>query len=332
MTEPIIYSGAISHQSKNEWNELNWDSIQRNVRRLQMRIVKATQERRWGKVKALQHLLTRSFSGKALAVKQVTENKGKRTSGVDRQLWFTPQRKITAVDELKQRGYKTSALRRIYIPKANGNKRPLGIPTMKDRAMQALYLLALDPIAETTGDPNSYGFRKGRSTADAIEQCFCMLAKRSSPVWILGYRLLSEGKLVIAKHSLERIQDKVRVITRRNRGESLETIISDLNKTLRGWGGYFQLTEWPSQMQSLESWIRRKLRCYRLKQRKQTWPIATFLISLGVPARSAWPTARSGKGWWRLSKSIPVHQAMNKDWFKEIGLKDILPDKDLVKV
>lgn len=148
----------------------------------------------------------------------------------------------------------------------------------------------------------------------------------------LGYRLLSEGKLVIAKHSLERIQDKVRKITRRNRGESLETVISDLNKILRGWGGYFQLTEWPSQMNNLESWIRRKLRCYRLKQRKQTWPIATFLISLGVPARSAWPLAKSGKGWWRLSKSIPVHHAMNKAWFKEIGLKDILPDKALVKV
>ena len=185
MTDTVMYPGAISHQPKKAWQCINWPLAQRNVKRLQTRIVKATQEGRWGKVKALQRLLTHSFSGKALAVKQVTENKGKRTSGVDRQLWFTPQRKTAAIDELQQRGYQPSVLKRIYIPKANGNKRPLSIPTMKDRAMQALYLLALDPIAETTGDPNSYGFRKGRSPADAIEQCFCMLAKGNSPVWIL---------------------------------------------------------------------------------------------------------------------------------------------------
>jgi len=185
MTDTAMYPGAISRQPKKEWSDINWPCVQRNVKRLQARIVKATQEGRWGRVKALQHLLTHAFSGKAIAVKQVTENKGKRTSGVDHQLWFTSQRKRAAIDELKLRGYKTSPLRRIYIPKANGQERPLSIPTMKDRAMQALYLLALDPIAETTGDLNSYGFRKERSAADAIEQCFCVLAKQSSPVWVL---------------------------------------------------------------------------------------------------------------------------------------------------
>ena len=148
----------------------------------------------------------------------------------------------------------------------------------------------------------------------------------------LGYRLLSEGKLVIAQHSLERIRDKVRRITRRNRGVSLETVISDLNKTLRGWGNYFQLTERPSQLGNLESWIRRKVRCYRLKQRKRSWSIAKFLMSLGVPARNAWILAKSEKGWWRLSVSIPVHHAMNNSWFREIGLINLMPNKALLNV
>jgi len=179
-----VQAGALSRPAV-DWNTINWHSAQRMVRRLQARIVKATQDERWGKVKALQHLLTHSFSGKQIAVKQVTENSGKRTPGVDRILWNTPVKKEAAVHDLKQRGYQALPLRRLYIPKANGKMRPLGIPTMKDRAMQALYLLALDPVAESTADPNSYGFRKDRSTADAIAQCFTALGKKHSPQWIL---------------------------------------------------------------------------------------------------------------------------------------------------
>jgi len=179
-----VQAGALSRPAV-DWNTINWHSAQRIVRRLQARIVKATQDRRWGKVKALQHLLTHSFSGKQVAVKQVTENSGKRTPGVDRSLWNTLVKKEAAVHDLKQRGYQALPLRRLYIPKANGKMRPLGIPTMKDRAMQALYLLALDPVAESTADPNSYGFRKDRSTADAIAQCFMALGKKHSAQWIL---------------------------------------------------------------------------------------------------------------------------------------------------
>lgn len=180
----VVQAGALSRFVV-DWQVINWPAAQRIVRRLQARIVKAIQDKRWGKVKALQHLLTRSFSGKAIAVKQVTENSGKRTPGVDRIVWNTPVKKEAAVHNLKQRGYQALPLRRLYIPKPNGKMRPLGIPTMKDRAMQALYLLALDPVAESTADPNSYGFRKDRSTADAIAQCFNVLGKRHSPQWIL---------------------------------------------------------------------------------------------------------------------------------------------------
>jgi RNA-directed DNA polymerase len=179
-------TGALSTPAAT-WHTIDWYTVHRTVRRLQARLVKAVQVGRWGKVRALQHLLTHSFSGKAIAVKRVTSNDGKRTPGVDGVIWDTPEKKACAVLKLRQRGYQAQPLRRIYIPK-NGSTnrfRPLSIPTMHDRAMQALYLLALDPIAETQGDPNSYGFRTERTTADAIGQCFTVLAHKHAAPWIL---------------------------------------------------------------------------------------------------------------------------------------------------
>jgi N-terminal domain of reverse transcriptase len=112
-------AGALSRVELNR-PAIDWQAAHRVVRRLQARIVKATREKRWGKVRALQHLLTHSFSGKAVAVKQVTENSGKRTPGVDRVVWNTPAKKEAAVQALKQRGYQPLPLRRVYIPKSNG--------------------------------------------------------------------------------------------------------------------------------------------------------------------------------------------------------------------
>jgi RNA-directed DNA polymerase len=177
-------AGASLHPSV-DWNCIDWYKVQREVRRLQARIVQATQEGRWGKVKALQHLLTHSFSGKALAVRRVTENQGKHTPGIDGERWSTPEKKARAIGTLRQRGYHAQPLRRVYIPKANGKRRPLGIPTTQDRAMQALYLLALQPIAETTADPHSYGFRPERSTADALVYTHTILAGKNRAQWIL---------------------------------------------------------------------------------------------------------------------------------------------------
>jgi RNA-directed DNA polymerase len=168
-----------------DWDLIDWVPIADAVTRLQVRIAKATQAGRWNKVQALQRLLTRSRNGRLLAVKRVTENAGKRTAGVDGRIWKTPMSKLKASQALKHRGYRPQPLRRVYIPKSNGKERPLGIPTMHDRAMQALWLMALTPVAETTADPNSYGFRPKRSTADAIEQCFKALAKRDSARWVL---------------------------------------------------------------------------------------------------------------------------------------------------
>lgn len=130
-------------------------------------------------------MLTHSISAKALAIRRVTENRGKRTAGIDGELWGTLETKAKAIHRLKNKGYKASPVRRIKIPKSNGKWRPLGIPTMIDRAMQALHLLSLDPISETLADRNSYGFRPYRSCADAIARCFQLLSRKISPIWIL---------------------------------------------------------------------------------------------------------------------------------------------------
>jgi len=118
-------------------------------------------------------------------VRRVTENQGKNTPGVDKVTWTDPVSKEMAIHQLRKRGYKALPLRRVSIPKPNGKKRPLGLPTMQDRAMQALYLQALDPIADTTADPNSSGLRKARSCADAMEQCATVLSHSTRPQWIL---------------------------------------------------------------------------------------------------------------------------------------------------
>jgi RNA-directed DNA polymerase len=167
------------------WDSINWTSIDNLVNRLQMRIAKATKAGKHGKVKALQWILTHSFSAKLLAIKRVTSNSGSKTPGIDNIIWKTSPQKIKAIKTLCRRGYNPKPLRRIYIPKKNKKQRPLGIPTIRDRAMQALYLLALEPVAEIQADANSYGFRPKRSCADAISQCFLSLCRKNNAEWVL---------------------------------------------------------------------------------------------------------------------------------------------------
>lgn len=185
--EKIIDLGdSASSRLPDHWHAIDWRLVEQQVRTMQMRIAKATQECDWRRVKALQRSLIRSFAARTLAVRRVTENQGKRTAGVDRELWDTPTRKWEAVSALKQqRGYRPQPLRRVFIPKANGKERPLGIPTMTDRAMQALHLLGLEPVVESQSDPNSYGFRRNRSTADAMSQLFVCLSQKAAAKWVL---------------------------------------------------------------------------------------------------------------------------------------------------
>ena len=169
------------------WNFIDWEKVERDVNRLQTRIAKAQTEGKTEEVRKLQRRLTNSFNAKLVAVRRVTTNKGKNTPGVDGVLWKTPADKIKAAKSLENKGYKAQPLRRVHIPKKGktGKTRPLGIPTMYDRAMQALHALALAPVAEVTGDRHSYGFREGRSAQDASAQLFNALSKSYSPKWVL---------------------------------------------------------------------------------------------------------------------------------------------------
>ena len=175
---------AFSHRQLN-WKAIKWKTVRRKVKELQMRIAKAVREKKYRLAKSLQWLLTHSFCAKLLAIKRVVTNKGKLTPGVDGVIWNTSAKKMKAVELLSRKGYQPQPLRRVYIVKRNGKLRPLGIPTMRDRAMQALYALALAPIAETTADQHSYGFREYRSCADAIAQCWNCLAGLHSARWVL---------------------------------------------------------------------------------------------------------------------------------------------------
>lgn len=187
--ECITFNYAISEDNadmKLRWSQINWTEAEEQVSRLQIRIVKATLEQKWRLVKRLQYLMTNSFYAKAIAVKRVITNKGKRTPGIDGELWKTDAEKMKAVNELNCQTYHEKPLKRIYIEKfGKTEKRPLGIPTMRDRAMQALQLLALEPVAETTADRISFGFRKYRSPEDAREYAFRILSRKDSPQWIL---------------------------------------------------------------------------------------------------------------------------------------------------
>ena len=183
MNENVFSSCALPRHSDN-WHTISWPAVIQKVNRLQRRIAKAVKEGRWGKVKALIYLVSKSFYAKLLAVFRVTTNKGGNTPGVDNVVWATYNDKLRAAKNLKTRGYSPKPLRRVYILKKNGKKRPLSIPTIHDRAMQALFAIALDPVAETTADPNSYGFREKRSCADAIAQCFLALCRKTSAQWV----------------------------------------------------------------------------------------------------------------------------------------------------
>lgn len=174
------------------WGEINWTAHERNVKRLQERIFRASQEKKWAKLKSLQKLLARSRSARLLAVRRVTQiNSGKFTAGIDGETYLSGTRRLRLFQEislLDPRKYRCQPVRRIYIPKHDGNKRPLGIPTIKDRVMQMIVKMALEPEWEARFEPNSYGFRPGRRCQDAIRQIrsnISIVKGKTTSEWIL---------------------------------------------------------------------------------------------------------------------------------------------------
>jgi len=187
MNLPSETMNAASSGEATGWHQINWEKAYRFVRKTQLKIAQATKAGDWRRVFRLQRLLAHSFYGRCMAVKRVTENRGRKTPGVDGETWSTPTAKWNAVKRLShKRGYQPKPLKRVWIPKpGKQEKRPLGIPTMVDRAMQALYLQGLEPVVESTSDPKSYGFRPDRSTADAMVELFHLLAPNVAPAWVL---------------------------------------------------------------------------------------------------------------------------------------------------
>ena len=394
------------------------------------------------------------------AYKKVRAKKG--ASGIDGMTvnelgGYLREHKEKLIKSLLEGSYKPQEVREVEIPKPDGGKRRLGIPTVVDRVIQQAIVQVLEPIFDPTFSESSYGFRPNRNAHQALKKAreyvregrdivvdidlekffdrvnhdvlmsrlarrikdkrllriirrfletgimrqgvcieryegmpqggnlspllsnllldeldkelekrghkFCRYADdcniyvcsrkagdrimcslkqflgkklklkvneekskvaKTVSCKFLGYKVLSNGELVLAKDSVKRLQGKVRQITRRSRGASLEEVVRQLNEALIGWVGYYKLTEHRSQLERLDGWIRRKLRCYRLKQKKRSYPLAKFLIKLGVPAHSAWNTAKSGKGWWRLAASPAAQHSMSNAWFEKLGLVNLI--------
>jgi RNA-directed DNA polymerase len=184
MQDPIIANGA---KKQTEWRTVNWREAYRNVRNLRQRIFRATQERNFNKVRSLQKLMLKSYSNVLVSVRRVTQvNNGKHTAGIDKIIVKTPEARSQLVKELTNyQIWKAKPARRVYIPKATGKHRPLGIPTIKDRCLQAMVKNALEPHWENRFEGTSYGFRPGRGCHDAIEAVFLQACPHRKRKWIV---------------------------------------------------------------------------------------------------------------------------------------------------
>lgn len=184
MQAPSLANGT---KSPTDWQAIDWRSAKRQVRNLRQRIFRASKEGNLKKVRSLQKLMLRSYANTVVSVRRVTvDNAGGKTAGVDKEVALTSKAKAALVDKLlESQPWRVKPARRVYIPKQSGAKRPLGIPTIGDRAHQARVKNALEPEWEARFEPSSYGFRPGRSTHDALSMTYSYCRARATKQWIL---------------------------------------------------------------------------------------------------------------------------------------------------
>ncbi len=168
------------------WTAINWGLVKKRVRNLRQRIYRATQNGQWNRVRSLMKLMLRSYSNLLLSVRRMTqENQGKYTAGLDGQTALTAEQRVQLVNRLQDHSlWQVHPTKRVYIPKANGKLRPLGIPAIENRIAQTIVKNALEPHWEARFEAHSYGFRPGRNCHDAIEQCFLRL-RHGCDTWVL---------------------------------------------------------------------------------------------------------------------------------------------------